>query len=64
MAAISCKLTVLTVLLAVTSAALGVPMKLLTLQTTVQLLLLRGGIAVGLLWKLLPLAKGIGGALQ
>jgi hypothetical protein len=55
---------VLSVLLAVTSASLGVPFKLLTLQTTVRLLLLRGGVAAGLLWKLLPLAKGLAGGLQ
>jgi hypothetical protein len=51
---ISCKLTVLSVLLAVTSAAFGAPIKLLTLRA-VQLLLLRGGLVAGALWKLRPL---------
>lgn len=51
-AAISCKLTVLSVLFAVTSAAFGASIDALTLQNAVRLLLLRGGLAVGLLWKL------------
>jgi hypothetical protein len=52
---ISCKLTMLAVLLAVTSAAFGAPIKLLTLESAVRLLLLRGGLVAGLLWKLQPL---------
>lgn len=54
-AAISCKLTLLSVLFAVTCAAFGAPVGVLTLQHAVRLLLLRGGLAAGLLWKLRPL---------
>lgn len=59
MAVISCKLTVLAVLLAVISAYLGAPLQLLTLHNAVRLLLLRGGVAAGLLWKLRPLIQGV-----
>lgn len=58
-AVISCKLTALAVLLATTSASLGDPLELLTLRNTVLLLLLRGGVAAGLLWKLRPLAAAV-----
>lgn len=54
-AVISCKLTLLSVLFAVTAAAFGAPIRVLTLQHAVRLLLLRGGVAAGLLWKLQPL---------
>jgi hypothetical protein len=56
-AAVSCKLTVLSVICAVACAAAGTPVGLLTLGNAVQLLLLRGGVAVGLLVKLTPVLR-------
>jgi len=55
--AVSCRLTVVAVLFAVTAAAYGAPVQLLTLRYTVQLLLLRAGPAAGLLWKLWALLQ-------
>lgn len=55
-AAISCKLTLCVVVFAVCAAAFSTnsPHLLPTLQTVVNVVLLRAGFAVGLLWRMLP----------